>query len=41
MSNELVQRNDSSSLISVIERVATNPDADIAKLEKMLELNLG
>ena len=36
--NAIVQHNDSSALISVIERVATNPDADIAKLEKMLDM---
>lgn len=37
---EVAQLNtiEQNALISVIERVATSPDADIAKLEKMLDL---
>lgn len=39
MSNEItaVQQHE-NALISVIERVASNPEADIAKLEKMLDM---
>jgi len=29
---------DSSALMSVIERIASNPDADLSKLEKMLDM---
>lgn len=37
MTTELAKQ-ESSAMLSVIERVATNPDADIAKLEKMLDM---
>ena len=33
-----ITKQESSAMLSVIERVATNPDADIAKLEKMLDM---
>ena len=32
------QQQDTTALLAVIERVATSPDADIAKLEKMLDM---
>lgn len=34
----LVQHSETAAIMHVIERVATNPDADIAKLEKMLDM---
>ena len=39
MSNEItaVQQHE-NAMISVIERVATDPNADIGKLEKMLDI---
>ena len=36
MSNELATQQD--ALLTVIERVASNPEADVTKLEKMLDL---
>lgn len=45
MSGEIITQHGSSvvmsetqSIMAVIERIATNPDADIAKLEKMLDM---
>lgn len=39
MSNEITAaQQHENALISVIERVASNPEADIAKLEKMLDM---
>ena len=39
MSNEITAaQQHENALISVIERVASNPEADIAKLEKMLDI---
>lgn len=38
MSNEIVKRDESSAMISMIERVAQNPDADIEKLERLLSM---
>lgn len=32
------QQSESASLLTVIERLATDPDSDMAKLEKMIEL---
>lgn len=38
--SELIERNNNvDPMISIIERVATSPDADVGKLEKMLELH--
>ena len=34
----VVQQNETAAIMSMIERVATSPDADINKLEKMLEM---
>lgn len=33
-----IQQNETAAIMSMIERVATSPDADINKLEKMLEM---
>ena len=40
MSKELAeqQNNDTDALMVMIERIASNPDADVAKLEKMLDM---
>lgn len=38
MSNEIANTDQSAALMSVIERVASDPGSDIAKLEKMLDM---
>lgn len=38
MSQEIAVANESTALISMIERVAMSPDADIEKLSKMLDM---
>lgn len=38
MSNEMAIQENNDAMLTMIERVASNPDADIAKMEKLLEM---
>src|SRR5690606_1721337 len=38
MTNEVTIKDEASNLVSAIERMATNPDVDVVKLEKMLDM---